>query len=106
MATTKNNRSTDRISNTVITNLIAYTPNYLIEFELKQPDPEDPELDITSQHKKITIYINANDTDDTDDTDDINDCLIEFELEQSDSEDLELEITFNADDITFKVYFD
>ena len=28
MATTKNNWSTDRISNTVITNLIAYTPDY------------------------------------------------------------------------------
>lgn len=28
MATTKNNWSTNRISNTVITNLIAYTPDY------------------------------------------------------------------------------
>lgn len=32
--------------------------------------------------------------------------FIEFELEQPDPEDLEPDITFNADDITFKAYFD
>ena len=32
--------------------------------------------------------------------------FIEFELEQPGPEDLEPDITFNADDITFKAYFD
>lgn len=97
MATTKNNWSTDRISNTVITNLIAYTPDYpwhlYIWGSQKHFEQVLPKL-ITSQHKEITIYINTDN------------CLIEFELEQPDPEDLEPDITFNADDITFKAYFD
>lgn len=98
MATTKNNWSTDRISNTVISKLIAYDPDYPWHLYIWGSSEEQfeqilPRL-ITSQHKEITIYVNTDD------------CLIEFELEQPDPEDLEPDITFNADDITFKVYFD
>lgn len=75
MATTKNHWSTDRISNTVITNLIAYTPDYPWHLSIwgsqKHFEQVLPKL-ITSQHKEITIYINTGD------------CLIEFELEQPD----------------------
>lgn len=98
MATTKNNWSTDRISNTVITNLIAYTPDYPWHLYIwgsseKQFEQVLPKL-ITSQHKVISIYLNTDD------------CLMEFSSEIPDPEELEPDITFNADDITFKVYFD
>lgn len=98
MATTKNNWSTDRISNTVISKLIAYAPDYPWHLYIwgsfeKQFEQTLPRL-ITSQHKAINININNLD------------CLIEFEIEKPGTDDQEPDITFNADDITFKVYFD
>lgn len=97
MATTKNNWSIDRISNTVITNLIAYTLDYpwasYIANSLSQFDLILPEL-MQSKAKEISIYLNTDD------------CLMEFSSEIPDPEEIEPDITFNADDITFKAYFD
>lgn len=100
MATTKNNWSTDRISNTVISKLIAYDPDYpwhlyIGDSSEKQFEQTLPRL-ITSQHKAINININ---------NPDCPDCPIEFEIEKPGTDDQEPDITFNADDITFKVYF-
>ena len=98
MATTKNNWSTDRIANTVITNLITYDPDYPWHLYIWGSSEEQfeqilPRL-ITSQHKAINININNLD------------CRIEFEIEKLGIDDQEPDIIFNADDITFKAYFD
>lgn len=89
MATTKNNWSTDRISNLVISNLITYDQEYpwhlLIGEQFEQVLPKL----ITSQNKVININIHQDD------------CLIEF---NTDTISQEPNLTFIADDITFKVY--
>lgn len=93
MATTKNNWSTDRITNTVIANLINHDPEYPWHLAI-QGSSEDqfeqvlPKL-ITSQNKVINIIIEQDD------------CLISF---NTDTINLEPNLTFVTDDITFKVY--
>ena len=89
MATTKNNWSTDRISNMVMLNLINFDPEYPWHF----CDPEQfeqilPKL-ILTQNKEINIIIHAYD------------CQIQF---NTDAMDLKPNLTFITDDITFKVY--
>lgn len=93
MATTKNNWSTDRISNVIISNLITYDQEYpwhllIIYSSLEQFEQVLPKL-ITSQNKVINIIIMQDD------------CSIEF---NTDIIDQEPNLTFIADDITFKVY--
>lgn len=93
MATTKNNWSTDRISNVIISNLITYNQEYpwhllIIYSSLEQFEQVLPKL-ITSQNKVINIIIMQDD------------CSIEF---NTDTIDQEPNLTFIADDITFKVY--
>lgn len=93
MATTKNNWSTDRISNMVISNLINHDPEYpwhlLITYSsLEQFEQVLPKL-ITSQNKVINIIIMHDD------------CSIEF---NTDTIDQEPNLTFVTDDITFRVY--
>lgn len=93
MATTKNNWSTDRISNVIISNLITYDQEcpwhlLIIYSSLEQFEQVLPKL-ITSQNKVINIIIIQDD------------CSIEF---NTDTIDQEPNLTFIADDITFKVY--
>lgn len=93
MATTKNNWSTDRISNVIISNLITYDQEcpwhlLIIYSSLEQFEQVLPKL-ITSQNKVINIIILQDD------------CSIEF---NTDTIDQEPNLTFIADDITFKVY--
>lgn len=94
MATTKNNWSTDRISNVIISNLITYDQEYpwlllIIYSSLEQFEQVLPKL-ITSQNKVINIIIEQDD------------CLIKF---NTDTINLEPNLTFVTDDITFKVYY-
>lgn len=93
MATTKNNWSTDRISNMVISNLINHDPEYpwhlLIIYSSEEPFEQVLPKLITSQNKVINIIIMHDD------------CSIEF---NTDTIDQEPNLTFIADDITFKVY--
>ena len=93
MATTKNNWSTDRISNMVISNLINHDQEYPWHLAIQGSSEEQfeqvlPKL-ITSQNKVINIIIMQDD------------CSIEF---NTDTIDQEPNLTFIADDITFKVY--
>lgn len=93
MATTKNNWSTDRISNVIISNLITYDQEYpwhlfIIYSSLEQFEQVLPKL-ITSQNKVINIIIMQDD------------CSIEF---NTDTINHEPNLTFVTDDITFKVY--
>lgn len=94
MATTKNNWSTDRITNKVISNLINHDSEYpwhllIIYSSLEQFEQVLPKL-ITSQNKVINIIIMQDD------------CLIKF---NTDTINLEPKLTFITDDITFKVYY-
>ena len=96
MATTKNNWSTDRISNVIISNLITYDQEYpwhllIIYSSLEQFKQILPKL-ITSQNKVINIIIMHIMQDD---------CSIEF---NTDTIDQEPNLTFVTDDITFRVY--
>ena len=96
MATTKNNWSTDRISNVIISNLITYDQEYpwhllIIYSSLEQFEQVLPKL-ITSQNKVINIIIMHIMQDD---------YSIEF---NTDTIDQEPNLTFVTDDITFKVY--
>lgn len=93
MATTKNNWSTDRITNMVISNLINHDSEYpwhlaIQGSSLEQFEQVLPNL-ITSQNKVINIILLQDD------------CLIEF---NTDTISQEPNLTFIADDITFKVY--
>lgn len=94
MATTKNNWSTDHISNVIISNLITYDQEYPWHLAIQGSSEEQfeqvlPKL-ITSQNKVINIIIEQDD------------CLIKF---NTDTINLEPNLTFVTDDITFKVYY-
>ena len=94
MATTKNNWSTDRISNVIISNLITYDQEcpwhlLIIYSSLEQFEQVLPKL-ITSQNKVINIIIMQDD------------CSIKF---NTDTINHEPNLTFVTDDITFKVYY-
>lgn len=99
MATTKNNWSTDRISNMVILNLINHEPEYpwhlAIEWSHsgRQFEWVLPKL-ITSQNKVIYIHI------------DTDDCIIEFSSEIPNLNKPDPKFIFTIDDIIFKAYFD
>lgn len=93
MATTKNNWSTDRITNMVISNLINHDSEYPWHLAIQGSSEEQfeqilPKL-ITSQNKVINIILIQDD------------CSIEF---NTDNISQEPNLTFIADDITFKVY--